>query len=204
MFPYNGYYAGRYTSEVNELTLMPLSLDGTLPPYRESSLFAVGIPATTEHPEEARAFLAAFYRNLHEFDRAQMSRTAQGPIINPDYDRTREGQEESLAMYRSRAAEAEEGPEKRELERIVKGIEENMAEFEQFGRYLLTAKQLQQHQEFVQLMYINEHMKDLSRMALIEKDGYNLLDMYGQGAISLEQFIQRANERIRLMTLEMQ
>lgn len=204
MFPYMGYDAGRFTGPQREIQAMPLSIDGQLPPYRSSSLVAVGIPATTEHPEEARAFLAAFHRKLHAYDRAQMSPTAQGPVINPDYERTRASQEEILSMYRRQEANAPEGPQKRELRQIVQGIVQDMEMFEQFGRYLLTEEQLRQHQAFVQELYINEQMTDTSQMALVEKDGNNLMAMYGDGAISLEQFIQRANERIRLMTLEMQ
>ena len=200
--PQGGYYLEEDTPD-SIITPMRLRISPDTPAWRKADLRVIGIPATTSHPEEARRFLAAYMKHLNERDRLLLSLSEEGPIPNPRYEERLREYEEHLALYRRQEAK-EEGAKKRQLQEGIATWEKEMADFRENGRYSLSADTLRAHKAFMQTVYVDNSLTMVLNEALADKDGTPLLHMYTQGAISLEQLISQANDKIRLMTLEQQ
>ena len=172
-----------------------------MPEYRRGSASLLAIPATSKEPELARRFLASYYNHLQDMQKALLFQDWTKPIENPNYERELEQTRSALENMQATYEKEPEGARKREL---AESIERVKKQLERAGerRYLVSEAGLASHRAVMQTVYLDGSMELTQRQALT-KDGY-LFGTYDQGAISLEQFIQQANERIRLMTLEMQ
>lgn len=198
--PYAGYdpqYA--YHAGQNEIAVA-LAFDDQSPAFAHAFCMLVAVPANSPRRDEAIRFLEAYVRSLDDMQRATFSRSWDKAVENPGYDWERRQAIASLDMVKARLSRAEGDAEKRELEASVQGQQENLDRIEQTGKYLLTQEQLGQHRALMAQVYVDDSLSRLANEAL-SRDGY-MLHMYMDGALTLEQFVQQANDRIRLMTLE--
>lgn len=196
-----GYYLDEASVGI-AMVPMPLSVDKNAHAWHKANVLVFGIPATARHPEEAMRFLSAYMENLPDRDKWFLSRSLAGPIPNPRYEESLTELEDLVALYHAQIAKEEDGPKKREIEESAAMYEKDLERFKEKGKYSLTAETLARHKDFMKTVYVNDSLTMVLSKALIDKEGNNMLNMYGEGAISLEQFIQQANDKIRLMTLE--
>lgn len=183
-------------------TIINLSLDQDTPVYRQGYVRLIGVPATSKQPEAAQRFLAAYLNNMRPEDRALVNKDWTEPIEDPNYEVNYQRTKDTLANYQRLYEEALEGAEKRQLQKDVEYMTDELAHYEERYRYRVSEQALKEHRALMETLYVNDSLSLVAEEAL-SKDGY-LFHMYTQGAIPLEQFIQQANDKIRLMTLEMQ
>lgn len=183
-----------------DIRLVALSVDGRQPAWRLGVGSMLAIPATSPMADAARRFLDAYLAQLPEVTRAALSRSRRQPVVNPDFDREREEQAGIVAYLEQMVAQAPEGAEKRANEEGLLRARAELDDFERLHRCLLDAGDLAAHQERMARVYLSDSLGIVLQRALLQENtGFH---MYAQGALSLEQFIQLANDNIRLMTLE--
>ncbi len=198
----NGMGGGIRRDEYN--ILLELSLDGNLRPWAQGRARYLGIPSTGKNQEAAKRFLSAYLRNMDPVERAALSRTQTEPILNPRYDEEYAEQLRYLSEYEARAEKAT-GAEKTEFEQDAAYFKERAAGFEQNNKYLVSTEDLARRKDMMSRIYLSDSLGIVQQNALNNAEGGSYLPyMYYEGAITLEQFMEDANARIRLMTLEAQ
>lgn len=198
--PYMGYSA-QHASDGGNRTIL-LAFDNNTPAYTHAHTFVVGVAANSPHKDAAIRFLEAYVQSMDELLRATLSRSWDKPVMNPTYEYTLQQIQDSLTQLQTQLEKTENAAERRELEAGLALQQEGLKEFQATGQYLMTAEQLAAHRKLMEQTYVDDSFSRLANEAL-SRDGY-MLHMYIDGALTLEQFIQQANDKIRLMTLEAQ
>ncbi len=122
-------------------------------------------------------------------------------IENPDYEEQKRQMDIQLERFR-KAYEAAEGAEKTEMERQMQEIDRYRdASLEQM-RWLVTEEGIRQYREIMDRAYIRRY--GVMQMLFGQADMYNLLDRFRQGQMSLDQFLDEADGKYRLIRLESQ
>lgn len=196
---YNLYH--RFSED--QMMNMPLSIDGSTPPWLNARLVGMAIPSITPHPEEALRFLTSYLQNLEPRTRAPFDASLTDAIINPNHERDLERRQQMLAQQEKDLPDLEGGA-RREAEESIKYLRQSIERYEQDEKYILTADDLAEHRQFMAHVFVGGSLFRQIDRALRDKDGNMLLMLYVRGAISLDQFIQQANDTIRLITLESQ
>lgn len=182
--------------------LLSLSVDGALPGQQLARGSMLAIPASCPQGEAALRFLNAYVAKLPPAWRAGISRTWLEPIPNPRYEQERLALAAALDKQRLVHQQAEEGPAKREQAESLRRMEAELDLFDQQHRDLLSREALEGHQALMEEAYLLDSLSIVQHRALAEDDaGFHT---YAQGAITLEQYMAIANDRIRLMLLEAQ
>lgn len=198
--PSVGYLLDGYR-EPNHAYLL-FSPDGVHPGYGAAHGQVIAASAQGTQQDTALRFLEAYVRNLSDISRAAVNQRWSTPIENPRYQQEYDDQQAYLAQYRARYEAAEEGAAKRQYAEDVAYFEKKLATFEKDRKYLADAAQLKEYQDFMAHVYVDDGLSQLQQKAL-STDGY-LFGMYTEGALTLEQFIEQANDKIRLMLMEAQ
>ncbi len=183
-----------YTQPLN------LSFDATMPAWQDAGATLLAIPATVPHPEEALRFLSAYVRNMDAMTRAALSDSWTEPIPNPQFEQQQRDLQLRLAQLPARIEQAQ-GAEKRALEQDLAYFRNEMEHLES-NRYTASAQALQDYRQVMAGVYLDNSTTRVQRDSLT-KDG-SLFQTMLEGAITLEQFVQQANDKVRLMTLEAQ
>jgi hypothetical protein len=199
--PYAGYQFDMLASSMAREQIIILSPDETLPALRPVHCWMMAVPATSKHPREAVEFLSHYIRNLEPVTQASLRKDWTQPIEDPNYDLMMAGEEQDVAAARQRAEKAS-GAEKTEAEQYLQHALKRMERNRQAFRYTVSPESLKLNHQLMEKFFISTRQSLLEDAAL-SKDGY-LFNAYTEGALTLEQFIQQANDKIRLMTLESQ
>jgi hypothetical protein len=200
MMAYLGYDTSYPRVDEKYEIMLELSLDGQTPAWREGTASFAAIPSTSRNAAAARRFLEAYMSNLEPIVKAGMSQSWDEDIENPNWEWGYQEQQRYLAQYEKLYEEAEEGPQKRQFAQDVENMKKSVENYEADNRYRLTRETIRKHRALMEKVYLPDSLGQTQRQALV-KDEY-LLGMYLEGALTLEQFIQQANDKIRLMTLE--
>lgn len=170
--------------------------------WRRAYASMLCIPATTKHPEAARRFLASYVKHLRPLEQAALSAAWTEPIPNPGFDKEKQELTGQLQMHQELLEKATGEAEKREQQEGIERMRNFLAHLEKERRFLLSAEQITSHRAFMEQVYFDEGLGLTQREALFK--GGRLFQPYLEGQLTLAQFMQQANDRIRLMTLEMQ
>ncbi len=189
-------YGGLGEGEGQALLLSP---DGQMPGWRNASGLLLAAPARTKHPEEVREFLHLYVQHMAPENRAALSRSWNQPVPNPFYEEQMRNTEQALANYQQEI-EKSEGAQRREMEANLAHMQARYQHDRESTRYILGPETLRLHQELMSHIYMDDGLT-MTQNAALSRDGY-LWGMYMDGAISLEQFMQQANDKIRLMVME--
>ncbi|NLD51274.1 MAG: hypothetical protein GX650_00130 [Clostridiales bacterium] len=171
-----------------------------MPAWQDGGATLLAIPATAAHPQEALRFLSTYVSSMDAMTRAALSASWTEPIPNPQFERQKRDLEQRLALLPA-SIEKAEGAEKRALEQDLAYFKNEMAHIES-NRYIVSTQALDSYRQIMAGVYLDDTTTQVQRSALT-KDGYLFLSML-EGTITLDQFIQQANDKIRLMTLESQ
>ncbi len=198
--PYAGYNA-EYTQTLNNKQSILLQFDADMPAMSDAFTYVVGVAANSPNRDAAIRFLEAYVQSMDPLLRATLSISWSDPVVNPRYEFELEQAQSSLTQFEAQLDKAE-GAHRTELENTVKLQREGVEEIRTSRQFLITAEQLQAHRKMMESTYVEGSLSRLANEAL-SRDGY-MLHMYLDGALTLEQFVKQANDKIRLMTLEAQ
>lgn len=189
---------------VEGTVFMELSFDGISVPRRFAYAGYTGIPSTSKNKEAAKRFLAAYIENMDPIERAAISKSWSEPILNKNFEEEYAQQLEYLAEYEEAAAKAT-GAEKTQMEAELARVRKNTESFEARHKYTVSAETLSYHKDMMSRVYLPDSLGLVQQKALNNpEDQIYLMQMYLDGAITLEQFMADINAKIRLMTLEAQ
>ncbi len=191
---------------------MPTSGMGTLEPVFLSlkegeegmpgfSVTAMFVNPRSKNPELAMRFVENYVSSLSPASLAAMDPAMNDPVPNPEYDRMLKSTQENRASLQEAYDKAAEGPEKEELRKNLESFDKTvMAETESF-RYLVTDKAIQTYRDLAG----RSHLLGYGTTRFWRSEELNsLLGRLRGKQISLEQFIQEADGKLRLMRLENQ
>lgn len=176
-----------------------LSPDGQIPAWRSGNGRMLTALARTKHPETVKEFLRLYVHYMAPENRAALSRTWTDPIPNPFYEEQMRNTQDSLAHYQQEIDKAE-GAQKREMEVNMARMQTRYEEDMESTRYIFGPETLKLHQNLMRHVYLDNSLS-LTQNTALSRDGY-LWGMYKEGAITLAQFMQQANDKIRLMVME--
>ena len=169
-------------------------------PLGRGRLTALAISAHSASPEDAAMFINAYAQHLPAMIRALLSQNQTDPVENPQY-------ESEVDRYRYLIADVQ-GMIESALSRGAKAVPEYEADLANFQavldeaettlRYLLTKEEVAAMRKRAAYVYIPNEMQRLEDRSGIDE----LFGQYIQGALPLEQFIEDADSRLRLIRLE--
>lgn len=200
-------YEPRYMTGLNnsgDMFQLPLVLpmanpDG--PAFVQADLALLAVMSTTAAPDAALRFTEHFVGRISRVDRAAMSPDQTETIPNPDYEKALRQFGKNLEEARQRA-ESLEGAMKSNAEQDVKYMEEQYGRLKETLRNLVTAEDLEWMHGLISRVYVMDGRMNVQRMALLGDE--RLLQQYYDGVYSLDEFIRRADGKMRLVNLEYQ
>ena len=121
------------------------------------------------------------------------------PIENPQYESNIKAMEQRLAEVKA-AAEKAEGADKTDAEEQVKMVEESMTQYAAKARYTASAESIAAYRAWDQYFFL----RTANVLSTDDGDMSSLTQRYLDGQIPLDQFLQEADAKLRLMQLENQ
>lgn len=200
--PYIGYSIESANAAPDGMQRFPLPMRTGDQEYHHGRSSVMSIPATSAKQELALRFIRSYMDNMASLEKAAVSAAWEEPIPNPNFEQELKDEQAHLASYEKLFAQAEEGAAKRQYAKDIENVKKGIERVEQTRKFLLDKKGIEAHRAYMAGTYVDNSLTLTQRSAL-SKDGY-LFHMYTQGTLSIEQFMQQANDKIRLMTLEMQ
>ena len=131
-----------------------------------------------------------------------MSKSWSEPVPNPYFDSQLQSITEQVNGLAKLVEGMAEGAERRQNEEELERTRASLIRFEENQRYQVSTAALARFKKTMDEVYLQNSLQ-LTADAALNKEG-SLFYSYLQGAVTLPQFIKQANDRIRLMTLEMQ
>ena len=198
-------YEPRFMTNLNnngerfQLPLVLPTADPDGPAFVQADLALLAVMSTTAAPDAALRFTERFVGRLNPVDRAAMSPSQTQTLPNPDYGKALERYETSLEEARARA-ESLEGAQKSTALQDVKYMEEQYGRLKETLRNLVTGEELSWMHGLIAKIYVMDGRMNVQRRALLGDDA--LLQQYYDGAVTLDDFIRRADEKMRLVNLE--
>ncbi|NLE20384.1 MAG: hypothetical protein GX623_06170 [Clostridiales bacterium] len=172
--------------------------EGGVPGFSVTSMF---VNPRSKNPELALRFVENYVSSLSASSLTGMIPDMNGPVPNPDYDRMLKGAQDNRDALQQAFDQAQDGPEKEELRKNLESFDKTvMAETESF-RYLVTEEAIRAYREIVGRSFLLDY--GTSRFWRSEELNSLLGRLRGK-QITLEQFIQEADGKLRLMRLESQ
>ncbi len=157
------------------------------------------VSATTKHPEEAVRFLELYTKYLDGPQKAAMMPDMNEAIPNPNYERDIGYQVMHIDTLKA-AVEKAEGAEKTELEAQLKKYTESVDAEKDRLRFWVTEEAVKVYRDMMQKRYVADY--NSMRRVLDNENIQQSLQRYMQKQMPLEQFLQEADGKLRLMRLE--
>lgn len=157
------------------------------------------VSAKSQHPEEAARYLELYVKHLPPQQQAAMMPGMDDAIADPNYERHMKYMDNHLETLQA-AVDKAEGAEKTELEGNLKKYEETVAAEKARRKFLVTEESVKLYRELMANRYVT-HPGSLRRV-LNDENIQQSLSRYLQGQMPLDQFLQEAEGKLRLMRLE--
>lgn len=194
LYSYSGY---------NDSVALPLKLTEDTPLAIGMNVDVFFVNPRSEHAEAAVRYLEAYVENMGALTKAPMCPDMNDPIENPQYESIRQEMEERIAELKA-AADKAEGAEKTEAEAQVKRAEESLAVYTERSRYNATTESIAAYRAWDQYFFLRTANVLRTSISSGDNDMYSLKQRYLDGQTSLDQFLQEADAKLRLMQLENQ
>lgn len=199
-------YEPRYSVGVNnagDYQFKPLiiPLDEGMPAFHQADFTMLSVLSNSKNQAVAIELIERYLSKLDLLDRAAMDPGYTEAIPNKDYDKTLAELAKQIAHMEQLIGKAE-GAAKSNLEENLRYSREYFEQFKQTGQYLATAEDLVQMHEVVSKLYVMTGLMNAQRQALWSEP--DLSEQYVSGAITLEQFIRQADDKLRLVRMEYQ
>lgn len=197
-FESGSYHLRQMSGEQHEQPLLlPIQPGAEL--HISGSASLAGIYARSRKQEAAARFLQAYLAHMDPLDRAMMNPSQVEAIENPDHEKEMAKQQAWEDGLRLQIAEAK-GAEKRQLEQDLSYAEAIRAQRTEQARWLATAEALRLNHQLMARVFFPQGLALTQQQAMVGEDG--LFHSFLRGGLSLEQFISRANDMLRMLRLE--
>ena len=182
---------------------MMLAFDEQFQAYSQGMAEMVGISAFTAHPEEARRFLRGYLAALPPRYKGSVQQSWNQVVEHPRFERENERILQEIALMEKKIGETAEGAERRQLMEALATRKRDHEDFVREQRYLISPEGIKAYQLATRLCYVDNSLSKVQNQSFFSEQGSNLYQQYVQGLLPVEQFVKQANERLRLMLLEM-
>lgn len=180
-----------------QLPLYLASVPGDEPPV-PAELTLMFVNPRSSNVEQAIAYVEACVQALDAPMRIMLMPGQNDPVENPEYARTAQFYMDSLEQLRQQAAKAE-GAERRQLDTQVAEQEKRNEEYLAALRYSVRPEGIARYRALMERAFLRTH----AIQRLVHNENIqSLRQSYEQGQISLDQFLQEAENRQRLILLE--
>ncbi len=195
--PYGLTNLERYVNASLPLYLAPTATETAPVPAELKLMF---INPRSQNIELALEYMAHCAASLKQETRIMLQPGYNVPVDNPNYASEMKGYEDMLAFARQRAAEAE-GADKRIMEENLAAFEARMESIEQQTRYSVTPEAIARYREYMPRAFVRRYHV---QQAIHNPDIQQLFERWLAGQMSLDQCLDEAENRLRLMRLESQ
>lgn len=195
------YSAGMNNSGDRQHTPLILPPDTGMAGYWDVNLPMLGVLSTSKNKDTAIRFIEHYIDKMDALDKAAFDSSQSEPIPNPGYDAELKRQDENLRLLNERYATAESAL-KGTLEQDMAYFNEYIERYREQGKYLATAEDVRHLHEVVGKLYVLVGLDNAQRQAIYGDS--RLLQQYLDGAITLDQFIRQADDKLRLVRMEYQ
>ncbi|NLX83437.1 MAG: extracellular solute-binding protein [Clostridiales bacterium] len=169
--------------------------------YQDADFGLLVVLSTSKNQEAARRFIEQFVIKQHPAEKAAINLKATGSIPNPNHEKELKQLETGLSQLKAQLKKAT-GAEKSNLEEMLKNTEEYYQLRKETGMYLMTEQEMAAVHAIIARLFIVDGFSNAQRQALYA--AHELRDQYFEGAITLDQFIQQTDDKLRLVRMEYQ
>ncbi len=187
------------TFEVGQPWPFALSTAEDAPARVPVTLSLMAVNPRSKHLDSAITYVESYLQSMDLSAQAMLNPSMNDPIPNPDADRQNKWMEDYEKSLQE-AVDKAEGAEKAELETQLETAKKDNAAQREQNRWLAKAEAIQMYRDLMENAYI-QRWGDLN-MVLSTQDMLQLLTRYAQGQTPLDQFLQEAEGKLRLMRLE--
>ncbi len=178
-----------------------LAADANLAPAIPASFTMLAVNSQTTSPAAAIRYLEAAIKTASPHTLAILKPDTHGPIPNPDYLHDLAEEQQRLFLYEETARTARDKRTRESYEAEAQASRLRLQNAETTIRYLEDAQTVAAVREIAQYLLPQTGLMHSQRLALYSPD---LVGQYAKGALSLEQFIQQADGKLRLIEMEYQ
>lgn len=181
-------------------TILPLSMSEDTDPAIPMRLEVMFINPRSQHKETAIRYLEAYVAAMEESTKARLCPDRNDPIENPYYENNLASRQEYLEELNKQLETATEEDVKETLRQRIADYEESIAEYKETGRYSATAESIAAYRALDKYFFVPTVKSNFYQYDEVR----SLVNQYREGLINLDQFIQQADAKLRLMQLENQ
>lgn len=181
-------------------TVIPLSMSEETDPAIPMRLEVMFINPRSQHKETAIRYMEAYVAAMDESIKIKLCPDHNDPVENPYYERNLEDMQEALDSMNKQLEEATEENVKETLREQITYQEEYMARYRENSRYNVTEESIAAYRALDKYFFVPTVQSNFYQYTEVR----TLRDQYQEGLINLDQFIQQADAKLRLMQLENQ
>lgn len=180
----------------------PMAIDQDTSPAVETRFTMLAINSRTLNPEQSIRFLEEAIATVDPRILVLLKPGAIGPILNPNFQHDLVEEHRTLALFENYMKNAKDRRTKESYELEIKAIRMRIQEAETTIRYLESEQTVAAAREIAQ--YITPQTGLMNRQKTALWNPVDLIAQYASGVITLEQFIEQADGKLRLIELENQ
>jgi hypothetical protein len=195
------YSVGMNNSGEHQFKPLILPLDHGMSAFHQADLTMLSVLSNSKNQAAAIELIERYLSKLDLLDLAAMDTSVTEAIPNKDYEKILADLARQIT-HMEQIIDKAEGAAKSNLEENLKYSKEYYEQFKQTGQYLATAEDLVQMHEVVSKLYVMNGLMNAQRQALWSEP--DLSEQYIDGAITLDQFIKQADDKLRLVRMEYQ
>lgn len=199
-------YEPRFMNEVNnsgdrQHTALVMPLVAGMPAHHQADITLLTVMANSPNKQAAIRFMEHLIDQIDIMDKLALDLSQNQDVSNPDY-------EKGIAQWKKNLEEAEsryqkvQGAEKNEEQKNLDYMRKEYEQAKESMRYIVTAKSLSNIHDTVSKLYVMTGLMNAQRNAL--GGDPSLQHQYIEGAITLDEFIKQADDKLRLVRLEYQ
>lgn len=196
---YFASYGGSGEHEVGMSRPFQLSIAEGTPPRLPLTLTLAGVNARSKNLESAVKYLENHIQAIDPKMQAMLTPSLNDPIPNPNADRYNKWMDENEQSLKEEVEKAE-GAQKTELqEQLARTLKEN-EETREENRWSVRREAIDMYRGLMENGFVSG-WSDLN-MIVSNADMQKLMTRFAQGQLPLDQFLQEAEGKLRLMRLE--
>lgn len=181
-------------------TVIPLSMSEDTDPAIPMQLEVMFINPRSQHKETAIRYMEAYVAALEESVKASLCPDRNDPVENPYYQSNLDSMEDYLADLNKQLEKATEEDVKEALQERITNYEASIADYRENSRYSITEKSIAAYRALDKYFFVPTVKSNFYQYDEVR----SLRNQYQEGLINLDQFIQQADAKLRLMQLENQ
>lgn len=193
-------YVGLDVQKTSWSSVFPLSLSDEMEPVIPLNMEILFINPRSQHKEAAIRYLEAYVQALDVYTKTKLCPGMNEPIEDEYYESNLQSMQENLDGLNKQLEKATEEDVKETLRQEIADREEYMATYAAEERYAATAESIAAYRALDKYFFVPTQDSNV----YASEETRNLRNQYRQGLISMDQFIQQMDAKLRLMRLENQ